>query len=96
MNTSNKQGIAWDFIGGEPLMEIELIEQIVDYLFEQMIKMNHPWLYKSRISMGSNGILYDTPKVQKFFQRYYSFISFCISIDGNKELHDSCRIDLNN
>jgi sulfatase maturation enzyme AslB (radical SAM superfamily) len=22
-------------------------------------------------------------------------ISFCVSIDGNKELHDSCRIDLN-
>jgi sulfatase maturation enzyme AslB (radical SAM superfamily) len=27
-------GIVLDFIGGEPLMEIELIEKIVDYYFE--------------------------------------------------------------
>ena len=94
MNTSNTDGIIWDFIGGEPLMEIELIEQIVDYILTQMIILNHPWLYKSRISISSNGILFNTPKVQQFFQKYNDFISFGISIDGNKELHDSCRIDL--
>ena len=28
--------------------------------------------------------------------KYRDYLSFCISIDGNKELHDSCRIDFNN
>lgn len=84
----------WDFIGGEPLLEIDLIEQITDYIFSQMIKMHHPWLYWSKINICSNGILYNTPKVQKFFKKYHDFICFGISIDGNKELHDKCRIDL--
>ena len=75
-------------------MEIELIEQITEYLLEQMITLNHSWLYKSKISICSNGILYNTPKVQQYFNKYDDFISFCISIDGNKEVHDKCRIDL--
>lgn len=95
INKNNVSGIVWEFIGGEPLMEIELIDQIIDYILTQMIQLEHPWLYKSRISICSNGILYNTPKVQNFFQKYSDFISFGISIDGNKELHDKCRLDLN-
>lgn len=60
-----------------------------------MIILNHPWLYFSQINMCSNGVLYTTPKVQKFFKRFGFMTHLGISIDGNKELHDSCRIDLN-
>ena len=94
VNTSNTFAINFDFIGGEPLMEIELIEQICDYLFAQMIKLKHPWLYMCRLSMSSNGILYETPKVQQFFKKYGALTSLGISIDGNKTLHDACRVDL--
>jgi sulfatase maturation enzyme AslB (radical SAM superfamily) len=45
--------------------------------------------------MGSNGILFNSLKVQEFFKKYGVFFSFSISIDGNKKLHDSCRVDLN-
>lgn len=95
INTSNTFGINFDFIGGEPFLEIELIEQICDYIFQRMIELRHPWLYYCRMSMSSNGILYSTPKVQKFFQKYGRLTSLGISIDGNKILHDACRIDLN-
>jgi sulfatase maturation enzyme AslB (radical SAM superfamily) len=61
-----------------------------------MIELNHPWLYHIRFNICSNGLLYNTPKVQEFFKKYHNFISFSISLDGNKELHDKCRIDLNN
>jgi radical SAM peptide maturase (CXXX-repeat target family) len=59
-----------------------------------MINLEHPWLYLCRFSLCSNGLLYKTPKVQNFFKKYGRMISFTISIDGNKELHDACRIDL--
>lgn len=95
INTSNSLGIIIDFIGGEPLMEIDLIEQICNYMLNTMIEKKHPWLYFCQFSMGSNGILYDTPKVQQFFKKYGRMFSFSISIDGNKQLHDACRVDLN-
>lgn len=95
INSSNTIGIVLDFIGGEPFMEIELIGQIVEYTFNTMIELNHPWLYYSTCNMCSNGILYTTPKVQEYFKKYGYMTYLSISIDGNKELHDSCRIDLN-
>ena len=60
---------------------------------EQMIKKHHPWLFRHRFSICSNGLLYFDPKVQDFLHKYYTRVSFSISVDGNKELHDSCRID---
>lgn len=87
------KGIILDFIGGEPLLEIELIEQIVDYYFTQGIKMKHPWIPFTRISICSNGILYFNDKVQNFIKKYNKILSLCISVDGSKELHDKCRVD---
>jgi len=42
--------------------------------------------------MSSNGTLYFDPKVQKFLDKYKGHISYNVSIDGNKTLHDACRI----
>lgn len=44
------------------------------------------------ISICSNGVRYFEPDVQKFIRKHHSHLSFSISIDGNKELHDSCRV----
>jgi sulfatase maturation enzyme AslB (radical SAM superfamily) len=76
-------------------MEVDLISQIVEYTFNKMIDLNHPWLYFSMCNICSNGILYTTPKVQEYIKKYGHITHLSISIDGNKELHDSCRIDLN-
>ena len=94
ISTKNTKGLIWEFIGGEPFMQIDLIEQITDYVFEYMIRNNHPWLFYSRIAFSSNGILYSTEKVQSYLNKYEGFISLGISIDGNKQLHDTCRVDL--
>jgi sulfatase maturation enzyme AslB (radical SAM superfamily) len=32
--------------------------------------------------------------VQNFFKKYNDFTSLTISLDGSKDLHDSCRLDL--
>lgn len=94
INTDNTFAVVLEFIGGEPLMEIELIQQIWEYFMSTMISLKHPWIYHARMSICSNGLLYLTDKVQSFFKKYNDFISLSISIDGNKELHDKCRVDL--
>lgn len=92
----NTKGFILDFIGGEPLMNIDLIQQICDYYFYKCSLTNDEWLLFTRINICSNGILYFNEKVQSFLEQYKAFLNFTISIDGNKYLHDSCRIDFNN
>ena len=38
INQDNSPGVIIEFIGGEPLLEIELIDQITDYFISEMIK----------------------------------------------------------
>lgn len=85
-------GIVFDFIGGEPFLEVELIDKICDYVFKKMIELDHPWLDKHMFSICSNGVLYNDPKVQRFLHKHRNDLSFSVTIDGNKELHDSCRV----
>ena len=92
INKSNTDGLIVDFIGGEPLLQIELIDQIATYLYDQMIKKNHPWLLKTRMSICSNGLLYFDETVQRILTKWAKYLAFNISIDGNKRLHDSCRV----
>lgn len=85
-------GYIFDFIGGEPFLQVEVIDQICQYILKCMIEMQHPLLPFVRFSFSSNGILYFDPKVQAFLKKFKDFISLSISIDGNKALHDSCRV----
>ena len=87
-------GIIFEFIGGEPLIKIELIDQIADYAIERMLENHSEWLPYFKCSICSNGLLYFSEKVQEVFNKYSNFIDFSISIDGNKELHDACRVDV--
>lgn len=43
--------------------------------------------------MSTNGILYFEPKVQAFIKKWNDFLSLGVTIDGNKKLHDACRLD---
>lgn len=92
VNTKISQGLIVEFIGGEPLLEIDLIDQVTDYLYDRMLELNHPWLNKFMISICSNGVLYKDPRFQRYIEKNRFRLSFSISIDGNKELHDSCRV----
>lgn len=85
-------GIVFEFIGGEPFLEIKLIRQISDYIVDTMQKMHHPWRDKFMFSICSNGLLYKNKEVQAYIEKYKYNLSFSVSIDGNKELHDSCRV----
>lgn len=92
ITVESSPGIVFEFIGGEPFLEIDLISQISDYLVTRMQEMRHPWRNRFMFSICSNGLLYNSPKVQAYMEKYKYNLSFSISIDGNKELHDSCRV----
>ena len=92
IDTRSKKGVVLDFIGGEPFLEIELIDQICDYFVEQAILKDHPWQYNYKFSFSSNGTLYFKPEVQSFLKKNADHVSLSISIDGNKTLHDACRV----
>ncbi len=88
----NQPSVIFDFIGGEPFLEIELIEQICDYIVMELFRRDHHWFGKYRFSFSTNGINYDSPKVQNFIKKYYHNLSIGITIDGTKQKHDLNRI----
>jgi uncharacterized protein len=90
-NFKTSPAVIIEFIGGEPLLEIELMDYIVEYFKFKAFELDSPWATNYMISMTTNGVLYDTPKVQKFLAKNAGKVSLGITIDGNKKLHDSCR-----
>ena len=84
--------VIWDFIGGEPFLEIELIDKICDYIKTEMFRRNHHWFNSYRFSFSTNGINYHEDKVQCFIKKNQRHLSIGITIDGTKLKHDLNRI----
>lgn len=84
--------VVFDFIGGEPFLEVELIDKICDYLKTEMFKLKHPWFNAYRFNFSTNGLNYDTPKVQQFIAKNKNHLSIGITIDGTRRKHDLNRI----
>ena len=88
----SEESVVWDFIGGEPFLEIELIDQICDYIKMEMFRRNHHWFDSYRFSFSTNGINYHTDKVQNFIKKNREHLSIGITIDGTEKKHDLNRI----
>ena len=88
----NKPSVIWDFIGGEPFLEIDLVDKISDYIKDQMYIQRHPWFNNYIFSFTTNGLLYNTEKVQKYIKKNAKHLSISISVDGNKIKHDMQRV----
>ena len=86
------ESVIWDFIGGEPFLEIDLIDKICDYIKAEMFRRNHHWFNSYRFSFSTNGINYHTDKVQRFIEKNHKHLSIGITIDGTKQKHDLNRI----
>lgn len=86
------ESVVWEFIGGEPFLEIALIDKISDYIKLRMYELDHKWFESYRFSFSSNGLLYSTPKVQEYILKNKGHVSIGLSIDGNKIKHDLQRI----
>lgn len=87
-----EESVIWDFIGGEPFLEIDLIDQICDYIKTELFRLNHHWFNSYRFSFSTNGINYESDKVQNFIKKNHNHLSIGITIDGTQEKHDLNRI----
>jgi radical SAM peptide maturase (CXXX-repeat target family)/CXXX repeat peptide maturase len=88
----NYEAVIWEFIGGEPFLEMDFIDKVADYIKIRMFILNHKWFNCYRFNFSSNGILYNTPKVQEFIKKNRGHVSIGISVDGNKLKHDLQRV----
>ena len=87
-----EKSVVWDFIGGEPFLEIDLIDKVCDYIKLEMYRRNHHWFNSYRFSFSTNGINYDSEKVQNFIAKNHSHLSVGVTIDGTEVKHDLNRI----
>ena len=87
-----EETVSFEFIGGEPFLEIDLIDKICDYIKVELFKRNHKWFNKYVFGFTTNGLNYSSDKVQRFISKNSSHLSIGITIDGTKQKHDLNRI----
>ena len=87
-----EESVIWDFIGGEPFLEIDLIDKICDYIKMELFQRNHHWFNSYRFSFSTNGINYHEEKVQRFITKNREHLSIGITIDGTELKHDLNRV----
>lgn len=92
VNRDNCIVIVLDFIGGEPFLAVDVMEYACTRLLKRMFETAPEYLPFVRFSTCSNGVLYDDPKVQKFIDDWQGLLSFSVTLDGDRELHDACRV----
>lgn len=88
----NTKSVVWDFIGGEPFLEIDLIDKICDYIKIELYTRNHHWFNSYRFNFATNGINYGSEKVQNYVRKNISHLSIGITIDGTPRKHDLNRV----
>ena len=84
-NSGNRPNLELDFFGGEPLMNFNVVKQIVEYARSREKEFNK----KFRFTITPNGLLLDDDKID-FINREMSNV--VLSIDGRKEINDYFRV----
>lgn len=46
----------WNFIGGEPTLEMDLVDEITDYIKYRMYELDHPWFEQHAFLIETNGV----------------------------------------
>lgn len=83
-NSGNRVNLEVDFFGGEPLLNWQVVKDLVAY-GRSLEEPNHK---KFRFTLTTNGILLDD-EVLEFVNKEMSNV--VLSIDGRKEIHDLMR-----
>lgn len=88
----DEDAVSFDFIGGEPCLEIDLIDKISDYIKTEMFRLNHKWFNRYLFGFTTNGLNYSSDKVQNYISKNKKHLSITITIDGTKSKHDINRV----
>ncbi len=83
-NSGNRINLEVDFFGGEPLMNWQVVKELVEY----GRSLEEPNNKKFRFTLTTNGVLLDD-EILEFANR--EMANIVLSIDGRKEIHDKMR-----
>jgi len=85
-HSGTRRNLEVDFFGGEPLMNWDIVKQLVEYArsVEKAAGKNF------RFTLTTNGVLIDD-EVIEFSNKEMSNV--VLSLDGRKEIHDRLRVD---
>ncbi len=85
-NSGTRHNLEVDFFGGEPLMNWDVVKQIVAYA--RSVEKQHSKNF--RFTLTTNGMLIND-EVIEFANREMSNV--VLSLDGRREVHDATRVD---
>lgn len=85
-NSGSRHNLEVDFFGGEPLMNFDVVKQLVAYA-RSIEKEKHK---NFRFTLTTNGMLIDDDVIE-FANKEMSNV--VLSLDGRKEIHDKYRVD---
>ena len=85
-NSGTRRNLEVDFFGGEPLMNWDVVKQLVAYAREIEGKYNKNF----RFTLTTNGVLIDDDVIE-FANREMSNV--VLSLDGRRDVHDHFRRD---
>ena len=85
-NSGSRVNLEVDFFGGEPLMNFDVVKEIVAYA--RSIEKQHNKNF--RFTLTTNGMLIDDDVID-FCNREMSNV--VLSLDGRREIHDRYRVD---
>ena len=85
-NSGTRRNLEVDFFGGEPLMNFDVVKELVRYAREIEKKHNKNF----RFTLTTNGVLIDDDVID-FANKEMSNV--VLSLDGRKEIHDRFRVD---
>jgi len=83
-NSGNRHNLEVDFFGGEPLMNFEVVKELVKY-GRSMEELHNK---KFRFTLTTNGVLLDDEVIEFANKEMNNVV---LSIDGRKEIHDKMR-----
>ena len=84
-NSGTRRNLEVDFFGGEPLMNFDVVKQLVEY-GRSIEKENNKNI---RFTITTNGILLDDEKIEYINENMHNVV---LSLDGRKEVNDNVRI----
>lgn len=85
-NSGSRRNLEVDFFGGEPLMNFDMLKELVAYA--RSIEKEHNKNF--RFTLTTNGVLIDDDVIE-FANKEMSNV--VLSLDGRKEVHDRYRVD---
>ena len=85
-NSKGRRNLEVDFFGGEPLMNFDVVKQLVAYARSREKECGKNF----RFTLTTNGVLIDDDVID-FANREMSNV--VLSLDGRKEVHDRFRVD---